>query len=118
MMFEPSDKPRLFALPPGVDFPAELIKGLDARLGGQSPEALARVQLIVNTRRMERRIREIYDTGPARLLPRLSLVTDTMYRGCTDAVRLVHSPFRSWQPSAHSPHRGRRFRVDPPLCSH
>lgn len=89
MMFEPSDKPRLFALPPGVDFPAELIKGLDARLAGQSPEALARVQLIVNTRRMERRIRDIYDTGPARLLPRLSLVTDTVYRGCTDAVRLV-----------------------------
>ena len=71
MMFEPSGKPRLFALPPGVDFPAELIKGLDARLAGQSPEALSRVQLIVNTRRMERRIREIYDTGPARLLPRL-----------------------------------------------
>lgn len=75
-MFEPSARPRVFALPPGVDFPAELIAGLTARLDGQPPEALARVQLVVNTRRMARRIRELLDAGPPRLLPRLSLVTD------------------------------------------
>ncbi|MGV6849656.1 MAG: double-strand break repair protein AddB, partial [Marinibacterium sp.] len=75
-MFEPGPLPRLFALPPGVDFPRALIAGLDDRLAGQPPEALARVTLIVNTRRMFRRLREVYDSGPARLLPRIRLVTD------------------------------------------
>lgn len=75
-MFAASDKPRLFGLPPGVDFPRALIDGLEQRSVGQPPEALAKAHLIVNTRRMARRIRDLYDTGPARLLPRLSLVTD------------------------------------------
>ena len=75
-MFEPSDGPRVFGLAPGVDFPAALIAGLRARLDGQPPEALARVQLIVNTRRMARRIKALFDAGPACLLPRIGLVTD------------------------------------------
>lgn len=75
-MFDPSDRPRVFGLPPGADFPAELLAGIDTRLKGTPPEALSRVRLIVNTRRMARRIRALYDTGPARLLPRISLVSD------------------------------------------
>jgi len=74
-MFEVTDAPRLFALPPGVDFSHELIAGLRQRLHGQPPEALARVTLIVNTRRMARRLREIFDTGPPCLLPRIGTVT-------------------------------------------
>ena len=35
--------PALYALPPGVDFPAELVAGLLGRMQGQPPEALARV---------------------------------------------------------------------------
>jgi double-strand break repair protein AddB len=73
-MFEPSDKPRLFGLPPGVDFPRALIDGISERLEGHPPEALARVDLIVNTRRMERRLREIFDAGPPRLLPRIHVI--------------------------------------------
>lgn len=75
-MFEPRKTPRVFALPPGVDFPRALLSGLDTHLGTAPPEALARVHLVVNTRRMARRIRDLYDAGPPRLLPRLSLVTD------------------------------------------
>lgn len=75
-MFEPSAIPRVFALPPGVDFPRALLDGLIARFDGKPPDALARAHLIVNTRRMARRIRDQLDQGPARLLPRLSLVTD------------------------------------------
>ncbi|WP_158965108.1 double-strand break repair protein AddB [Chachezhania sediminis] len=75
-MFEPSPTPRAFALPLGVDVPAEIVAGLTARLGADAPEDWARVELMVNTRRMARRIRAIFDAGPARLLPRLSLVTD------------------------------------------
>ncbi|MDT8326250.1 MAG: double-strand break repair protein AddB [Roseovarius sp.] len=75
-MFEASDTPRVFGLPPGVDFPRALVDGLIARHRDQPPEALARVRLIVNTKRMARRIRDLFDQGPALLLPQISLVTD------------------------------------------
>jgi len=75
-MFDPDDRSRLFGLPPGADFPKALVEGLMARSAGKPPEALAQVQLVVNTRRMARRIRDLFDAGPAVLLPRIQLVTD------------------------------------------
>lgn len=75
-MFEPTSAPRLFALPPGVDFPREVVSGLRARFDDRPPEELARVTLFVNTRRMQRRLSGLFDEGPALLLPRLRLVTD------------------------------------------
>jgi len=75
-MFDPGHSPRVFALPSGVDFPLALLHGLETRLSPAPPEAWARVHLIVNTRRMTRRLHELFDTGPPRLLPHLSLVTD------------------------------------------
>ncbi|MFN3211039.1 MAG: double-strand break repair protein AddB [Roseovarius sp.] len=75
-MFEPRDTPRIFGMPLGVDFPKALVDGLCHAYRHRPPEALARVHLIVNTRRMARRIRTLFDDGPARLLPRISLVTD------------------------------------------
>jgi ATP-dependent helicase/nuclease subunit B len=75
-MFDPDPIPRVFALPPGVDFPRALIDGLQTRLTGSPPEAWAKTHLVVNTRRMTRRLQDLFDAGPARLLPRLSLVTD------------------------------------------
>ncbi|KUF09528.1 double-strand break repair protein AddB [Pseudoponticoccus marisrubri] len=68
--------PRLFALPPGVDFPRAVVDGLRDRLGDGDPAAIARVEIFVNTTRMARRLREIFDSGPASLLPRIRLVTD------------------------------------------
>jgi double-strand break repair protein AddB len=75
-MFEPSDTPRVYGLAPGVDFPAALVDGLRTHLKGQPPEAMARVDLIVNTRRMARRLEDIFDAGPPGFLPRIRLVTD------------------------------------------
>jgi ATP-dependent helicase/nuclease subunit B len=66
----------LFALPPGVDFPAELVVGMLELLRGKPPEALARVTLIVNTQRMRRRVVECLQTRGALLLPRILLVTE------------------------------------------
>lgn len=74
-MFDTGDSPRVFGLAPGIDFPTGLVEGLLARSAHLPPEALARVDLIVNTTRMERRIRGLFDEGPARLLPRIHLVT-------------------------------------------
>ena len=75
-MFGTDPAPRVLALAPGVDFARAFIDGLRARLGDAPPEALARVQIIVNTRRMARRLHEIFDEGPPCLLPRIGLVTD------------------------------------------
>ncbi|WP_298851428.1 double-strand break repair protein AddB [uncultured Ruegeria sp.] len=74
-MFEPGTLPRVYAVPPGTDFPKALVDGMRQRSSGP-PEALARVQLVLNTRRMERRVRDLFNQGPPCLLPRLSLVTD------------------------------------------
>ena len=93
-MFENSPAPRVFALPPGVDFPRALIDGLVARCEGQPPEALARVHLVVNTRRMARRIRALFDAGPPRLLPRLSLITDLGETGDIARLPVAIPPLR------------------------
>jgi ATP-dependent helicase/nuclease subunit B len=67
---------RVFALPPGADFPRELVTGLIARHGQGAPEDLARVTLWLNTARMQRRVREELEARGARLLPRMRLVAD------------------------------------------
>ncbi|NIZ09607.1 double-strand break repair protein AddB [Pseudooceanicola sp. HF7] len=90
-MFDPSDKPRIFGLPSGADFPRALLRGLQERMADQPPHAMARVQLVVNTRRMSRRIRAIFDAGPPGLLPRLQLLTDLT---CAAPIPPSVSPIR------------------------
>ncbi|GHD98284.1 helicase [Defluviimonas sp. 20V17] len=75
-MFDPQTTPRIFGVPPGADFARALVTGLHARMRGQPPEAMARVQIYLNTRRMQRRVQEIFCEEGALLLPRLHLVTD------------------------------------------
>ena len=74
-MFERSETPRLFGCAPGVDFPRALVDGLTARMGDAAPDALARVTLLVNTQRMARRLQDLFEAGPPRLLPRIGLLT-------------------------------------------
>ncbi len=70
-MFDPSPSARIYATPLGVDFCAALIAGLDARLAGQGPEALAQVDIFVANARMQRRLQALYmQRGPG-LLPRI-----------------------------------------------
>lgn len=76
ILFEPQDSPRVFAVPNGVDFPRALAQGLIERSTSQPPEGLARVDLILNTARMMRRCRNLFEEGPALLLPRMRLLTD------------------------------------------
>ena len=76
ILFEPQDSPRVFAVPNGVDFPRALAQGLIERSTSQPPEDLARVDVILNTARMMRRCRSLFEEGPALLLPRMRLLTD------------------------------------------
>ncbi|WP_426032370.1 double-strand break repair protein AddB [Cypionkella sp. TWP1-2-1b2] len=74
-MFNP-DTTRIFALPPGTDFPAELVAGLIERMAAQPPQAMARVTIYLNTARMARRVRDLFASHGARFLPRLLLLSD------------------------------------------
>lgn len=74
-MLDPVTGPRVYAVPLGVDFPKALVDGLLERTRDQPPEALARAQVIVNTRRMARKIRSLFDQGPPCLLPKITLIT-------------------------------------------
>ncbi|NBB96783.1 MAG: double-strand break repair protein AddB, partial [Alphaproteobacteria bacterium] len=79
MMFDPTQgDPRVFALPPGADFPKLFADGLLARLTDTPPEARARITILVNSARMRRRIRAcLVEHGPA-VLPRIRLVSDPL----------------------------------------
>jgi len=75
-MFEPNPKPRVFGIAPGADFPVALADGLRARMSGKPPEAMARVEVIVNTARMkERLLSTLVSQGPG-FLPRIRLIED------------------------------------------
>ena len=80
-MFDPVQKtgphphPRIFGVPPGVDFAKDLVAGLKQRTLGD-PVQLARVQVFLNTSRMRRRVTQVFQNGPATLLPKMTLVTE------------------------------------------
>ncbi|MDA7423455.1 double-strand break repair protein AddB [Thalassococcus lentus] len=73
-MFDEAE-PRLFGLPPGADFAEQLVAGLRQRLAGP-PEEIAKIELFVNTTRMARRLRTVFDAGEHTFLPKIKLVTN------------------------------------------
>jgi double-strand break repair protein AddB len=69
--------PRVFAVPPGVDFAAALVDGLAARLGDAPPEAIARIGLTLNTRRAVRTVAAAFEArAAATFLPRIVTLDD------------------------------------------
>lgn len=89
-MFEPSEKARVFALPIGCDFLSDFKHGLDERLRTRPPEAIAKVQIYVNTRRSQRRLTELYGKDDARFLPKISVLSD-LANDPTSPLRLPRS---------------------------
>ena len=73
-LFEPTASPRVYGLPPGVDFPQALLRGLRERLHGHPPETLARIHLVVNSQRMKRRLEQLLHGATPCLLPAMDLV--------------------------------------------
>lgn len=53
-----------------------LVGGLREKLSGQPPESMAQVEIFVNTRRMQRRIHQLFEDSAACLLPKIRLVAD------------------------------------------
>ncbi|MCW9043146.1 MAG: double-strand break repair protein AddB [Pseudopelagicola sp.] len=93
-MFKVSDRPNVFAVAPGVDFPRALVRGLHERFANRPPEELARVELIVNSARMQRRVRDVFDEGQACLLPRLRLLSDYGSAAFANDIPTAVSPLR------------------------
>ncbi len=75
-MFEPQDAPRVFGIPPGVDFPASIAAELIRKFERQPPEALARTLIFVNSARMRRRLSQALAASGPILLPKIALVSD------------------------------------------
>jgi double-strand break repair protein AddB len=86
--------PRVFATPLGVDFCAALIAGLDARLKGQPPEAIARVEVYVANARMQRRLQALYLARGAGFLPRLRTVAALGETGALAGLAPAAPPLR------------------------
>lgn len=84
----PEFEAKVYALPPGVNFPRELVAGLVARMANEPPEAMAHTRLFVSSGRMLRRVREEFDHVGATFLPRLQLVSD-----------LAHEPLKGLAPA-------------------
>lgn len=75
-MFDPADKNRVFASALGTDFTQTLVDGIRARVPTNDPAAMGQVEVFVNTRRMARRMQELFNQGPPTILPKIRLVTD------------------------------------------
>ena len=75
-MFEPSTQPRVFALPPGVDFTQSLLAGLRTRWPDSDLLAPPKTEIYLNTRRSARKLRDAFDQGPAGLLPRIKTLDE------------------------------------------
>ena len=94
MMFKPTTTPRIFGLPPGADYGRDLIDGLLGLAGRLAPEEFAKIEIYVNTRRMQRRLFSLFDDGPARLLPRIRLITDLALDPLAADMPLPVAPLR------------------------
>ncbi|MEL7464244.1 MAG: PD-(D/E)XK nuclease family protein [Pseudomonadota bacterium] len=92
-LFSSDDAPRVFALPPGVDFAGCFAKGLIDRLPTQAPEALARVTVAVNTRRTIRSLTDAFEArGDAVFLPRIQNIDELGANGAASPPALGRMP--------------------------
>ncbi|HCP81222.1 MAG TPA: double-strand break repair protein AddB [Octadecabacter sp.] len=93
-MFDPYKGPRVFGVPLGQDFSTALHDGLRQRFETMSPSDVARVEVYVNTRRMQRRLTALFHEGGALLLPRIRLVTDLAHDTVEQNLPPAISPLR------------------------
>jgi len=85
---------RVFGLPPGVDFAAEVAAGLRARMAESPPEAMAEVCIFVNTALMRQRITAALAAAGPGFLPRIRLVAEIGSDPLLTDLGLAASPLR------------------------
>ena len=67
---------KIFGMPCGADFPRSLASGIFNFFSAYSPEILARVNIIVNTNRMRRRLLEEFASLDTVLIPKVYVLSD------------------------------------------
>ncbi len=75
MMFQPAPKPRVFAQPFGCDFLADFLTHLHQRLKNQPPEAMADIDIFVNSSPLKNRLQTMLYENNTGFLPRIHLIT-------------------------------------------
>ena len=75
-MIAGSDIPKVAGVPPGADFVRVIFDRLSVEHAGKQPEDLARTTVLVPTRRMQRRLKQLYLEDGSYLLPAIGLVSD------------------------------------------
>ncbi|MDA9208070.1 double-strand break repair protein AddB [Octadecabacter sp.] len=93
-MFSPQDDARVFGVSLGQDFSNALYDGLRERFANMAPTDVAKVDIYVNTRRMARRLTDLFHTGDALLLPRIRLVTDLAQDALVGSIPHAIAPLR------------------------
>ncbi|MEL7202586.1 MAG: double-strand break repair protein AddB [Pseudomonadota bacterium] len=66
----------VFGVPPGADFVKELFQLISDIAKSEPPEFMAEINVLVPSRRMQRRLKSLFEEGTDCLLPRIGLVTD------------------------------------------
>ena len=69
----------VFGVPPGADFVALLFERILELGDGQPPEYLASIDVLVPSRRMQRRLKSLFERDGQFLLPRIGLVSDVAH---------------------------------------
>ena len=67
---------KIFGMPCGVDFPRSLASGILKFFSAHPPEVLARVNIVVNTKRMRLRLLEEFASLGSILIPNVHVVSD------------------------------------------
>lgn len=71
-MFAKCQGPRIFGLPPGVNFSRSFVDGLKSRLTDYPPEKNTTIKIYVNSNRMLQKIKSEFTSVGASILPNLS----------------------------------------------
>lgn len=93
-MFDPMITPRVYGVALGQDFSTTLYDGLMGAFSSMAPTDVARVDIYVNTRRMQRHLTSLFHQGNAVLLPRIRLVTDLSGDSIGSAIAPATAPLR------------------------
>ncbi|MCG6883684.1 MAG: double-strand break repair protein AddB [Silicimonas sp.] len=74
-----TDTPKVAGVPPGADFVQVLHDRIASLAKPSQPEAIAGIQVLLPTRRMQRRLTHLFETAGNSVLPRIGLVTDVAH---------------------------------------
>ena len=74
-LFERTTLPRVFGVPLGVDFAKDIAAGVLGRSASHQPHDIAKIEIFVNTARMQKALNLAFSETGSLLLPKITLFT-------------------------------------------